>query len=432
MRGLGWVALGVVLASGSASGADYKVLRNLRAGPPTQVARPAPETKAQPVQFARIVFHLPQGEAWAIAYTSIVLRSEDNDTPLYRMMTWDGGRLDGEKASFERAFDEELAKAGFAAESGESLFGDGESASNLKVAVLIDDMQGRYCVDCPNLFNRKGIPATVAMTAHWEIYSSLERKVVAKVTTKGAADSLTRLVDSSTLLPVFNAFRENVRLLLASDDFRRLVATPPVGLPASASGGDAPIALFGPAAGGTLAQSMESVAIVFAADGSGSGFLVSKDGYLLTNHHVVGGAKYVKLKWSNGDETLGEVIRSDRRRDVALIKTDAKGRPPLALRAGAAQLGDPVFAIGTPLDDKLQNTLTKGIVSANRVYEGQPFIQSDVAVTHGNSGGPLLDEKGRVLGLTVSGRAPDGAPVGLNFFIPIDDALRALALKPAA
>jgi S1-C subfamily serine protease len=177
---------------------------------------------------------------------------------------------------------------------------------------------------------------------------------------------------------------------------------------------------------------MSSVAIVFAADGSGSGFLVSKDGYVLTNHHVVGGAKYVKLKWSNGEETLGEVIRSDRRRDVALVKTDAKGRAPLALRGGAPQLGDPVFAIGTPLDDKLQNTLTKGIVSANRVYEGQPFIQSDVAVTHGNSGGPLLDEKGRVLGLTVSGRAPDGAPVGLNFFIPIDDALRALALKPVA
>jgi S1-C subfamily serine protease len=176
---------------------------------------------------------------------------------------------------------------------------------------------------------------------------------------------------------------------------------------------------------------MASVAIVFAADGSGSGFLVSRDGYVLTNHHVVGGAKYVKLKWSTGEETLGEVIRSDRRRDVALIKTDAKDRAPLALRTGSAQPGDPVFAIGTPLDDKLQNTLTKGIVSANRVYDGLPFIQSDVAVTHGNSGGPLLDEQGRVLGLTVSGRAPDGAPVGLNFFIPIDDALKALALKSA-
>jgi len=190
--------------------------------------------------------------------------------------------------------------------------------------------------------------------------------------------------------------------------------------------------LLGPPSAGTLAQSIESVAIVFAADGSGSGFLVSKDGYVLTNQHVVGGAKYVKLKWANGEETLGEVVRSDRRRDVALIKADAKGRAPLALRSDAPQLGDPVFAVGTPLDDKLQNTLTKGIVSANRVYEGQPFIQSDVAVTHGNSGGPLLDEKGRVLGLTVSGRAPDGAPVGLNFFIPIDDALRALALKPTA
>jgi S1-C subfamily serine protease len=71
-------------------------------------------------------------------------------------------------------------------------------------------------------------------------------------------------------------------------------------------------------------------------------------------------------------------------------------------------------------------------VSGNRTIEGQPFIQSDVAVDHGNSGGPLLDEQGRVLALTDWGYAPDGVSHNLNFFIPIDDALRALGLSPAA
>ena len=75
--------------------------------------------------------------------------------------------------------------------------------------------------------------------------------------------------------------------------------------------------------------------------------------------------------------------------------------------------------------------MTKGIVSATRVRDGLPYIQSDVAVTHGNSGGPLLDEKGRVIGITASGLTSNGTPIGLNFFIPIDDALKALSLSPA-
>jgi len=299
----------------------------------------------------------------------------------------------------------------------------------LKVGVLVDDIQGRYCLDCPNLFNRKGIPATVVMTAHWEIYSSLERKVVAKVTTSGGADFQSKLNDS-VMPPVLAAFREQVRQLLGSRDFRGLVTTAmgSAARPATTVA-RAPITLIGSKTARPVAQAIASVAIVFAADGSGSGFLVSSDGYLLTNRHVVGGSKFVKVKWSDGSESLGEVIRSDARRDVALVKTDPQRRTPLALRTGAVQLGEPVFAIGTPLQDRLQNTLTKGIVSANRVFEGQPFIQSDVTVNPGNSGGPLLDEKGFVVGLTVSGLAPTGSPIGLNFFIPIDDALRALALK---
>ncbi|MFB2351152.1 trypsin-like peptidase domain-containing protein, partial [Priestia megaterium] len=87
------------------------------------------------------------------------------------------------------------------------------------------------------------------------------------------------------------------------------------------------------------------------------------------------------------------------------------------------QPGEAVFAIGSPLSAELQSTVTKGVVSANRIQDGFSFIQSDVAVTHGNRGGPLLDETGAVGGVTVSGLAPAGAPIGLNFFIPIGDAL---------
>ena len=94
--------------------------------------------------------------------------------------------------------------------------------------------------------------------------------------------------------------------------------------------------------------------------------------------------------------------------------------------------GETVYAIGSPLGEALQNTMTKGIVSANRVQGGQAFIQSDVAVTHGNSGGPLLDEKGRVIGITDWGIGSDSGNLNLNFFIPIGEALKALALTPPA
>lgn len=124
------------------------------------------------------------------------------------------------------------------------------------------------------------------------------------------------------------------------------------------------------------------------------------------------------------------MIRTDRRRDVALIKTAGK-TAPLALRYTPAALGEAVFAIGALLDEKSQNTVTKGIVSANRTFDGQAFIQSDVGINPGNSGGPLLDEKGFVVGLSVSRYQVNDAPTGLNLFIPIADALDALALKPA-
>jgi serine protease Do len=162
----------------------------------------------------------------------------------------------------------------------------------------------------------------------------------------------------------------------------------------------------------------------------GSGFLVSSDGYLITNEHVVGRASAVRIRWSDGFETQGEVIRTDKRRDVALVKTEPHGRTPLALRRDAPVVGEKVFAVGTPLKESLQNTVTQGVVSANRIIDGFAFIQSDVAVDHGNSGGPLLDEKGRVIGITEMTLVDDGTQRGLNAFIPIGDALDFLRVKP--
>ena len=426
-----WLGVLLALVANSAWSADFSTLRKLQAPPPVTVAALASGEKARSVEFARIVLHPKDGEAWAVVYFSQEMLDPSRPGPSTQFLTWNSGKMDAETSSFGRIFAEELRSAGFAAVGGDSLFDDSNAGSaELKVGVLIDDIKGRFCLDCPSLFHPKDVPANVVMAAHWQVYSSLDRKVIAKVDTAGGINAKAKLQDS-VMPAVFGAFRENVRLLLASEEFRRVVTAPVGSGAAPAATPQSTIALDIRGATASVPQAAKSVAVVYAADGSGSGFLVSADGLLLTNQHVVGGSKYVKLKWADGSETLGEVIRADARRDVALVKTEAKARAPLALRHGAVQQGETVFAIGTPLEDRLQNTMTKGIVSATRTYEGQPFIQSDVGVTHGNSGGPLIDEKGAVIGLTVMGLHPDESK-SLNLFIPIDDALRALAVKPAA
>lgn len=167
---------------------------------------------------------------------------------------------------------------------------------------------------------------------------------------------------------------------------------------------------------------MTAVVTLETPSGSGSGFFIHKDGYLLTDYHVVAGAKYAKVKLSNGDKMVAEVIKVNEHDDVALLKSASIDFSPLALRFDAVDVGESVFAIGSPLG-VLTNTMTKGVLSADRKIQGAHVLQSDAAVTFGSSGGPLLDADGRVIGLTKSTLA---GSQGFNLFIPIVDALHSL------
>jgi serine protease Do len=266
----------------------------------------------------------------------------------------------------------------------------------------------------------------------WQVYSSIERRVVAKVHTIGAFKT-NAFIPGGFEAIIFEAMNDSLRKLTASAEFTETIRQH-ISVPSRTStlSSKSAIILTGAeqAKPTKIPDAVGAVVLVLSGNGHGSGFLVSSDGYLMTAEHVVGSDKYVKIRWSDGLEGVGEVIRTDKRRDVALIKTDPRGRQPLALRREAPQPGDTVFAIGAPIDPKLQNTVTRGVVSANRIMDGFSFIQSDVTVDPGNSGGPLLDEQGRVLGFTDKGLRTPEAPAGLNFFVPIDDALRFLSAEP--
>ena len=158
--------------------------------------------------------------------------------------------------------------------------------------------------------------------------------------------------------------------------------------------------------------------------GVGSGFFISEDGYLLTNHHVVADATDIYVTLTNGKEFTAKVIGSDERTDVALLKVDAKGMATLPIgNAKLLKKGQWVMAIGSPFG--LESTVTSGIVSALGRDTGEylPFIQTDVAVNPGNSGGPLLNMNGEVVGINSQIVSRSGGFMGISLAIPINEAM---------
>ena len=162
----------------------------------------------------------------------------------------------------------------------------------------------------------------------------------------------------------------------------------------------------------------------------GSGFIISADGYVLTNHHVIDGADTVTVKLSDSREFEAEVVGSDEKSDIALLKIDANGLPVLRL-GDSKQLrpGQWVVAIGSPFG--LDHSVTAGIVSAVGRSAGAsqqyvPFIQTDVAINRGNSGGPLLNTRGEVVGINSQIFSNSGGYMGVSFAIPIDLAMNAV------
>jgi serine protease Do len=158
--------------------------------------------------------------------------------------------------------------------------------------------------------------------------------------------------------------------------------------------------------------------------GLGSGFIVDSTGYIITNNHVVSGMDKVVVKLVNGTEYTAKVIGTDAPTDLAVVKVDAEKLPTLEIGdSDALKVGQWVIAIGNPFG--LTSTVTVGVVSAKGregigIEDYEDFIQTDAAINVGNSGGPLLNAKGKVIGINTAIVAPSGGSVGIGFAIPSD------------
>lgn len=333
---------------------------------------------------------------------------------------------------FGRAFRQRLEQAGYPLPSAEarSAFDSPDTArragTDFELGVTLKDMQANLC--------DKGSGESMGgvwLDLRWEVFSPSAQKVVLDVSTQGSYQLLK--AEKATAAEMFDrAFGAAVDNLFAQQAYFDLlhgktavVAAAPATLLRLKGGADAAMAIE--QAYDTLAS-----ATVTLGDGTsaGTGFYVSDDGYILTNQHVVGDQRYMKARLRDGRELVGEVVRVSRSRDVALIKTSPPGVIPLYLRKmRGAQTGEEVYVIGSPLGRTFSGTLTRGILSGHRTIDGMSYLQSDAKVLPGNSGGPLLDAQGRVIGLTRMIVGANVAGGGINLFVPISDALASLTLE---
>lgn len=160
----------------------------------------------------------------------------------------------------------------------------------------------------------------------------------------------------------------------------------------------------------------------YEQQGIGSGFLISEDGYILTNNHVVQGASEVSVTFNDGTEKNAEIVGTDPRTDVAVIKIEGDGYPYIELGdSDALEIGEWVIAVGNPFG--LEATVTVGVVSAKgrgaNITEYDDFIQTDAAINPGNSGGPLLNIEGKAVGINTAIVSRSGGYMGIGFAIPM-------------
>ncbi|MBK8876126.1 MAG: trypsin-like peptidase domain-containing protein [Bacteroidetes bacterium] len=176
-----------------------------------------------------------------------------------------------------------------------------------------------------------------------------------------------------------------------------------------------------------IKEASKAVVIVEQTDGYGSGFFISPEGYIVTNYHVVASEKDIKVKLQNGEKLPAELVQVNKDFDLALLKV--KTLNPVCLEFSlTSDIGDDMLAIGTPLGKNLGQTITKGIVSGYRIFNGVKLIQTDVSINEGSSGGPLLNDSGKVLGIATM-KAKGAGIEGIGFGIPSNIILEKLNIR---
>ena len=387
--------------------------------PIAPVAGPNFGAGTQPLRLSAMEYGMPQGTKLGEFQTGSWATS--CGAGARRPITHSGQREVADISNFRRDFGAVMQRSGYSIEQG-------SIGGGYVIIGTITSMDITVCI-------REGsqplqVSGSGRVTVAWRVMAPLGDTVLYRATTSGAKDvpSSSRSADGLQVI-VGETFSDAANRLAADPGFRDAVARPIAAAGQQRITQNSDISTVrGPRAfQGPITPHMDQVlaaTVVITAGGSlGSGFIIDASGLILTNHHVVRSADVVTVRFSNGERTQGLVIRSDRDRDVALVRVQKPGLKALPIRTSKPVLTEQVFAVGAP--QGLDQTVTRGIVSAMRALGGSDWIQSDAAVAPGSSGGPLLDASGNVIGISTLASA---RAAGFNLFVPIQDALARLGL----
>lgn len=180
--------------------------------------------------------------------------------------------------------------------------------------------------------------------------------------------------------------------------------------------------------GSLIKHSSDACVTVMSDYGHGSGVIIDESGLMLTAYHVIENSREIQVQFNNGLLLNGHIVASDKASDIVLIKIDGAGFKPLPISQNSSALGDDILTIGTPIDPELGQSIAKGIVSGKRLHNDIAYLQFDMAVSPGNSGGPILNQKGEIIGL-VQRKIVDERVEGIGFGIPIEQVLEILRIE---
>ena len=358
------------------------------------------------------------------------------------------GYFDDSSDDFFNIFREELETHGWpVAGRRDDLFeGYDLSEAEVLIAALVTDLKSALCAPLADYVDQHigvslssgldvnefmglqnwDMKGSMTINVEWQIYSPARRSVIGTIKTTGSAE-IKKESDDATYELLLQSFRVATNNLLANEELLEMVGKPEDLINAPSRSRTCNIINKDrnyQTLEGAINAAKRSTLTVRTAKAHGSGFIIGDGNILLTNAHVVKNAKTVTLVTEGGIVFDGDVAKVSKERDVALITIDALRLPALHINDTIPAPGSRVLAVGSPLTEKLNSSVTEGVIHGTRELGGYSWIQSDVAINPGNSGGPLLDKKGSVIGIATLGYRGEG----LNLFVPITNALEFVGL----
>ncbi len=380
--------------------------------------RPIKVGSSSPIAFKKVLLRIPAG--------TIIGYHHDGLLKLRKYSYYSQSTISAGSEEFNMAANEELKSVGYKVVGDAAALFDEREEWKARFLLGGSILQMIYNSYAPLAGNY----SDCSISVKWELMDKTRRRVVYESNTSGYF----RMSEQGTGV-IYISFRLAFRKLLADSKFVNMVTGS-----TRSDEGTTDISTVNPivilridSISGSqtdiIADAQHAVVTVLTESGHASGFFVSTDGYIITSAHVVADRNFVDVRLTDGIRLQANILHSDIDFDIALLKISGSGFRALPLfDKNAVQTGQEVYAIGTPASESLAQSVTKGIVSGTRVIAEKDYIQTDVKVNPGNSGGPLIDNSGRVLGI-ITWKVAALRYEGLVFCVPIQTALERLRIE---